>query len=298
MGEAENISDAQILSGIEGLNRDFRKEAGSPGDGDGVDTFIQSEMAKRTPEGEPTNGIVRANGSAIPGYAEHGISNGIDANAAEQRDVKALTTWYGDDYVNVFVVPEINGNDGAGAQGFAFLGPTGDERDGVVVLYNAFGLEGELKPGRDLNRTIVHEMGHHFSLWHTFSNTSSCTSESNCESQGDQVCDTPATNANDPGCSQPVCEGAQVENYMDYTPEDCKNMFTEGQRNRMRAMLETSRSTLTTSPGAQPVVDQDLAILGVAQAGGRYLHWRCDGRGSGAKLRHPKRRRFFVARNA
>ncbi|MGB1481421.1 MAG: M43 family zinc metalloprotease [Flavobacteriales bacterium] len=268
IGVDENISDAQILSAIDAMNDDFRKAAGTPGDGNGVDTFIQFEMAKRTPNDEPTNGIVRVNGNVVPGYAEHGISNGNDPDAADQRDVKELTTWYGDDYVNIFVVPEINGNDGGwGVQGFAYLGPTGDERDGIVVLYNTFGTVGELKEGRDMNRTVVHEMGHHLSLWHTFSNTDSCTSETNCENQGDEVCDTPPTLENNSGCSLPSCEGAQVENYMDYTPQDCKNMFTEGQRTRMRASLESVRLSLLESFGAVPVTERDLTVSGLSNVG-------------------------------
>jgi hypothetical protein len=268
VGVEENISDEQILSAIEGLNNDFRKMPGTSGDGNGVDTYIQFEMAKRTPSDEPTNGIIRVNGNSISGFAEHGISNGSDEDAADQSAVKGLTTWYGDDYINIFIVPEINGNDGGwGVQGFAFLGPTGDERDGIVVLYNAFGTVGELKPGRDLNKTITHEMGHHLSLWHTFSNTSSCTSETNCENQGDEVCDTPATLPNDMGCALPVCEGAQVENYMDYTQETCRSMFTEGQRTRMRGCLESVRSSLLESSGGLPVTDRDLTITGFSNIG-------------------------------
>ena len=268
VGVEENISDEQILSAIEGLNNDFRKKEGTLGDGNGVDTFIQFEMAKRTPDGEPTNGIVRVNGNSVPGYAQHGISNGSDPDAADQSAVKGLTTWYGDDYINIFIVPEINGNDGGwGVQGFAFLTPTGDERDGLVVLYNAFGTVGELKPGRDLNKTVTHEMGHHLSLWHTFSNTTSCTSETNCETQGDEVCDTPSTMPNDLGCSLPVCEGAQVENYMDYTPETCRNMFSEGQRTRMRGCLESVRSSLLESLGGLPVTDRDLTLSGFSNLG-------------------------------
>jgi len=268
VGVNENISDEQILSGIEDMNERFRKEPGTLGDGNGVNTHIQFEMAKRTPEGEPTNGIVRVNGNSVPGFAEHGISNGNDADAGDQTAVKELTTWYGDDYINIFVVPEINGNDGGwGIQGFAYLGPTGDARDGVTVLYNTFGTVGELKPGRDLNTTVTHEMGHHLSLWHTFSNTTSCTSETNCENQGDEVCDTPATVTNDLGCNQPVCEGAQVENYMDYTEESCRNTFSEGQRTRMRGCLESVRSSLLESLGGLPVTERDLTVTGFSNVG-------------------------------
>ena len=265
VGVEENISDAQILSAIDGMNDDFRNRVS---DSEGADTFIQFEMARRTPAGEPTNGIVRVDGSGVPGYAEHGISNGQDDDAADQTAVKSLTTWYGDDYINIFVVPEINGNDGGnGVQGFAYLGPTNDARDGIVVIYNAFGLVGELKPGRTLNKTITHEMGHHLSLYHTFSNTTSCTSETNCETQGDLVCDTPATIANTSGCISPTCDGAQVENYMDYAQETCKNMFSAGQRDRMRACLESSRSSLLESLGGMAVTERDLTIAGLGNVG-------------------------------
>ena len=265
VGVEENISEEQILSAIDGMNDDFRNRVS---DSEGADTFIQFEMARRTPDGDPTNGIVRVNGNSVPGYAQHGISNGQDDDAADQTAVKSLTTWYGDDYINIFVVPEINGNDGGnGIQGFAYLGPTNDARDGLVVLYNAFGLVGELKPGRILNKTVTHEMGHHLSLYHTFSNTMSCTSETNCETQGDLVCDTPPTIANSFGCTTPTCDGAQVENYMDYAQETCKNMFTAGQRDRMRACLESSRSSLLESLGGLAVTDRDLTIAGLGNVG-------------------------------
>ena len=265
VGVEENITDAQILSAIDGMNDDFRNRVS---DSEGADTFIQFEMARRTPAGEPTNGIVRVNGNSVPGYAQHGISNGQDDDAADQSAVKSLTTWYGDEYINIFVVPEINGNNGGnGIQGYAYLGPTNDERDGLVVLYNAFGLVGELKPGRTLNKTVTHEMGHHLSLYHTFSNTTSCTSETNCETQGDLVCDTPSTISNNSGCTSPTCDGAQVENYMDYAQETCKNMFTAGQRDRMRACLESSRSSLLESLGGLAVTEHDLTIAGLGNVG-------------------------------
>ena len=272
IGVSENISDAQIISAIEGINNDFRKMLGTPGDGIGVDTRIQFELARRTPNNEPTNGIVRVDGTVLAGYEEGGIRNAQGVAGADEADVKGLTTWYGEDYINIFVVTEINDNDGlGGTQGYAYTGPTFDEKDGVVVLYNAFGLEGTLKPGRDMNRTITHEMGHHLSLYHTFYNTESCASETNCEAQGDEVCDTPPTRANNQGCSQALCAGAQVENYMDYTPQECKNAFTAGQTERMHACLETVRQSLLVSPALTPVVDMDLTLSGVSNLGSTTL---------------------------
>ena len=263
IGVEENISDAQILSAVHALNEDFRKVAGSNGDGLGVDVFVEFELAKRTPEDLPTTGIVRVDGSGVPGYAEHGIAAINALPGADQFEVKSLTSWLGDDYLNVFVVPEINGNNaGGGIQGFAYTGPTGDVRDGVTLLYNVIGTEGTLKPSRSLNRTLTHEVGHHLSLYHTFYETNGCDDEEDCLAEGDFVCDTPATTEN-AACSVGTCPDAQLENYMDYTPTLCRNTFTAGQRQRMRTCLETVRSSLLESLGAVPVVDVDLIPFAV-----------------------------------
>jgi len=263
VGVAENISDEQILSAIEALNEDFRKLPGTNGDGLGVDTYIQFELAKRTPNDEPTNGIVRVDGRSVPEYLEHGIAMDASQPGADQVAVKSLTTWYGEDYLNFFVVPEINGNDGGnGIQGYAYLGPTGNALDGVTILYNVFGTEGELKDSHNMNRTTTHEVGHHLGLFHTFWLTSTCSAEVNCESQGDMVCDTPPTSSNN-SCLNPECPDAQVENYMDYTPQTCRNTFTAGQRERMRGTLESSRASLLESDALVPVSEHDLVVASV-----------------------------------
>ena len=298
IGVEENISDAQILSAVHALNEDFRMVEGSNGDGQGVDVLVEFELAKRTPEGLPTTGIVRVNGTGVPGFAEHGIASLETLPGADQTAVKSLTSWLGDDYLNVFVVPEINGNNaGGGIQGFAYTGPTGDVRDGVTLLYNVIGTEGTLKPGRTLNRTLTHEVGHHLSLFHTFYDTYTCNGEDDCVTEGDFVCDTPATTEN-ASCSVGACPDAQLENYMDYAPTSCRNTFTAGQRQRMRTCLETVRSSLLESLGAVPVVDVDLTPLaldapsvctptwnpilsvqnqGVLPAPGATVHWSVNG---------------------
>ena len=260
VGTDENISDAQILSAIAALNDDFRKVAGSAGDGNGVDVGVEFVLAQRDPDGAPSSGIVRLNASTIPGFAEHGIASASEYPGVDEVAVKDVSAWSRNDYINVFVVPEINGNDGGGGvQGFAFVGPTGDVRDGITVLYNAFGTEGTLKPGREMNRTLTHEMGHYLSLLHPFWNTASCTNAGDCLATGDLVCDTPPTLENG-SCVEASCPGALIENYMDYAPTSCRNMFTEGQRDRMRTCLATVRSQLLQSDGGIPVVDQDFQL--------------------------------------
>lgn len=259
-GESDetNISDEQVISQVAALDTGFRW-------GPGVDTKIQFCLASRDPDGNPTNGITRHNGVELfgsqydfDGVAPDGISDGVNDN-----NLKSATgCWNPDEYVNFYIVSEIDGNNaGNGIQGYAYLGPTGDCRDGIVQLYNVTGTTGVLKPARQQGETAVHEMGHHLSLYHTFSNSSGCT-ESNCETQGDLVCDTPPTFANT-SCDASTfgeCPEAMTENFMDYTSETCKYTFSVGQAERMHSMLQTSRQGLVESYACVTPVDYDVAV--------------------------------------
>jgi hypothetical protein len=64
--------------------------------------------------------------------------------------------------------------------GFAYLGqhPSG-RLSGAAVRWNSN------------HSTHIHEVGHMLGLFHTFHGTSSCEPHTNCEIQGDRVCDTP-----------------------------------------------------------------------------------------------------------
>lgn len=261
-GTGSNISDEQVNSAIEALNADFRRLAGTNGNGAGPDIGIEFCLAARTPTALATTGIVRVNGSTVPNYADMGIeaSGGVGADEAA---VKALSTWPRASYLNIWVVNEIeNNNAGNGIQGYAYF-PFNSALDGIVVMHNAFGTVGNLKSNTDMNRTLTHEVGHFFGLYHTFHDTNSCGAEATCTTQGDRVCDTPVT-IQSASCTTPACSGTQqVENYMDYTPETCQNMFSEGQKLRMRTTLEMQRATLLNSLGCMPVFTRDAGITAV-----------------------------------
>lgn len=47
---------------------------------------------------------------------------------------------------------------------------------------------------------------------------------------------------------------------MDYTPETCKESFTEGQAERMHEQLQTLRTELTDNLSCVPVVDYDATV--------------------------------------
>lgn len=106
------------------------------------------------------------------------------------------------------------------------------------------------------SKTFTHEAGHWCGLSHTFSrdlfgNNYSCTTalnEVDCELEGDRVCDTPPT-AIDWSCQDACPDIDEVdESYMSYAPDNCQDMFTNGQINRMHTQLELGRSSAINNP--------------------------------------------------
>ena len=154
--------------------------------------------------------------------------------------------WAG--YLNI-VCRNANGN-----LGYSPLGGEPAFGETVVIAPNSFGggsgCSGYVPSSPyNLGRTLTHEIGHFFNLDHTFAG---CTTSANCATTGDEVCDTPASNASVGGC--PVA-GAVTKctvktltmNYMDYTNDACMYMFTVGQANRMQAYYNAiSDQFLTT----------------------------------------------------
>lgn len=108
------------------------------------------------------------------------------------------------------------------------------------------------------NSSLAHELGHFFSLMHTHG-TGQTTTElvdgSNCDTDGDGICDTPA----DPGltdanvnnfCEYTGCETdangdkyvPDANNIMSYSRKACRNYFTPQQLARMYAFYLTTKN--------------------------------------------------------
>jgi len=102
--------------------------------------------------------------------------------------------------------------------------------DGVVIGTQYFGIT---SGAYGLGRTATHEIGHYLNLRHIWG-------DGGC-SQDDFVLDTPLSDRSNGGCpSFPTvhCNTPDMTmNYMDYTYDKCMYMFTDGQRNRMRAIF-------------------------------------------------------------
>lgn len=230
-GGTNNISDAQIQSQIDVLNEDYRKRLGTNGDGTGVDTDVEFCLAKKDPLGKCSNGIVR-------------IKSPLSNHQTYQRSMlKQLSYWDNTRYLNMYVVKNIN--NGSGTAGYSsFPGGPPDE-DGIVVRHDYFGKTGTASAS--LGRTTTHEVGHWLGLYHTFNG--GCGVDTCAD--GDYVCDTPpAANPNFGcptinSCSNDVPNvNDQIQNYMDYSNDNCKSMFTAGQKQRMDASLMSFRTDI------------------------------------------------------
>ncbi len=267
VGVGSNIADSQIIDAVNVLNDRFRKTPGTHGDGNGVDTKIQFVLAKRAPNCDSTNGIVRVNGSSVAGYSANGITS------TNEIQIKALSRWPSSNYVNIWVVSEIDGNNGGfGTQGYAYFPGASPQVDGIVVMNTCFGTIGTVNAWNNLNRTLTHELGHYFGLFHTFEGDSlgnQCPPIVNgCGSDlGDCCGDTEhhiRAASNCPvginGCTSAAWAGVE-DNYMNYSNQSCATDFTANQSARMRATLLSARAGLLTSYG---YVDPPLSSITAA----------------------------------
>lgn len=242
VGTGSNISEEQIQGALDGLNERFANMIGN-----GLDIQMSFCLAKRNPQGCPTNGIVRVNGISLPFYQEGGITRGGKSecsNAAHDEDVKDLSNWPVNQYYNIWVVHAICG----GWAGYAYY-PWGSMYDGAVMHRSYMTYS---------STTLTHEIGHAFNLPHTFNgdnNGANCPLNSNCVVDGDMVCDTPPHKIGDCGSSNPcTTEGVwdnSRRNYMSYCGGT--NRFTQGQKDRMRASMQVPpRANLRNSNACSP----------------------------------------------
>jgi hypothetical protein len=232
----ENISDGQIKSQIDVLNKDFtasnsdKGKVPAPWKGLVGDAQIQFRLPKRDPDGKPTNGITRTKTTKGP----FGTSDAVKSSTRGGK-----SPWPTKRYLNIWVC-----NLAGGLLGYAQF-PGGPARtDGVVILHSAFGTQGTAQAPFNKGRTATHEVGHFLNLFHIWGDTLDC-------SGGDKCADTP--NAAGPNYGKPTfphvtCQNApngdMFMDYMDYVDDEAMFMFTAGQVVRMNATLAGPRKQL------------------------------------------------------
>ncbi len=234
---SENISKAQIQNQIDILNEDFNALNADTTNCPAVfqpligNTQVEFRLAQLDPNGNCTDGIVR-------------VYSPLTVNA--RNNVKALSYWPSNQYLNMWVVNSIENSGGSPGQviGFAQFPGTGSPlTDGVVIKHDFMGNIGTAAGTGNAGRTATHEVGHWLNLRHIWG-------DNTCGN--DFVSDTPphyeANLSICPtwpylsSCPGNAPNGDMYVNYMDYTNGDCQNMFSVGQSARMNAALASATS--------------------------------------------------------
>jgi len=279
LGTIYNPTDAQIQATIVYLNQVYN--GSYPGTQGAGDLQIQFVLAQRDPNCNPTNGINHVDGSGIPGYNAGGV-NVNTTLGTDEINVKNLIRWDPTQYYNIWVVDKIDGNDGTSGTfiaGYAYFPGSPSTLDGTVLLAT------QMTAGA---KTLPHELGHGFNLYHPFQNpadptASTCPANVDCTTDGDQVCDTdPITEPVNFVCRTGTnpCTGTAYSintesNYMNYT--NCNTLFTADQKTRMlasagspdRISLSTSLGGTATDAGTTPCnpkIDFELDNYQVTEA--------------------------------
>jgi len=239
--ESDNVSDAQIKSQIDVLNKDFRGKSTDikkvPKEFKNLigDANIEFYLAKTDPNGKPTKGITR-NKTKIDSFSHAG-------DPVKSSTTGGIEPWDTQRYLNIWVCA-LDG----GLLGYAQFPGGPEDTDGVVIRNTAFGTTGIAQSPFHKGRTCTHEFGHYLNLSHIWgeSRFPKC-------SDSDFVDDTP--NQFNPNNGKPTfphisCNNAphgdMFMNYMDYVDDDSMFMFTHEQVARMHAALASERTKLGT----------------------------------------------------
>lgn len=173
----------------------------------------------------------------------------------QDLQLKQLSALKSKNYLRIFVVNSLTPQ---GVAGYAHFPGGNPVADGIVVRADVFGSNNfcpgcQLLSNYNLGAVLTHEVGHYLNLYHTFQGGCDTTNNDplvpSCGITGDWICDTPPTTGSF-DCPQPApvsCNSTTntlIENYMDYTNDQCRNSFTPGQVARMVAALNVYRQLL------------------------------------------------------
>lgn len=223
-GDNQNVSDAQVYAAVNLLNTDYRKLNSDTSqiccgfNAIAADSRIQFDLATKDPFGNCSNGIDRV----------------TTLRSTLAGDYSKLHPWFRDHYLNVWICNSISSPDVAGYA--YFPGDVQDEmgalQDGVLLEY-----------GSMVSFALVHEIGHYLNLQHVWGSNNNA----GVACGDDQVADTPVTKGYNLFCPGPnncsICDPNIQENYQNYMDYSyCSLMYTNGQRDRMRATLNSNIS--------------------------------------------------------
>ena len=245
---AQNISDAQILSQLEVLNKDFSNQNNDRINTPLVfknlaaDTKIKFCLARVDPKGKKTSGIIRKHSN----FEIFSADDAMKFSASGGDDA-----WDSQRYLNIWICA-------LSTRSLGYATPPGGpaDKDGLVIAYDVFGTVGNLRSTFDKGRTATHEVAHWLGLKHIWG-------DADCGDDG--VDDTPRQKTYNFGspifphvtdCSLDA-NGDMFMNYMDFSDDAAMNMFTIGQKKRMRALF--AKGNIRNSFLASFACDSSLA---------------------------------------
>lgn len=279
----QNLSDEVIWDQIQVLNEDYNR-----GNADSINlradflphvgrANIQFELASIDPDGNPTTGITRTE-TSLTTFIDNPLEM-LTGSMAQIERVKSTTdggisAWDQEKYLNIWVC-------NMEVFGMTFLlgyatppdnlpnwpaGSTAGMADGVVLQYQTVGRNNPnpIDGFNVLGRTATHEVGHYLGLRHIWGD-GGCTEQDgiddtpNAADQSESDCDITKNTCVDDidGVDLPD----MVENYMDYSAEDCQNTFTAGQVELMRGVLENQRWELVNNNSALAVEENKIETV-------------------------------------
>ncbi len=248
-GTNENITDEQIYSQIDALNRDFRKH--------NFDTsLIPAEFKALAADMEVEFCIARfdTNGNITSGITRHNLGAASWDRPLIESSMKPSTIWNSNYYLNIWTC-QLSGSLSS-VLGYAQFPGMGGSTDGVVLRYDCCGTIGNIRPGNELGRVATHEVAHWMNLLHVWGDDNGSADE--CGGS-DLVDDTPNERVEyygRPTHPQTSCGSHDMfMNYMDYVDDSAKFMFSKDQVTRARAALFTQRSAILTTINCNLRVD-------------------------------------------
>jgi hypothetical protein len=254
--DLENISDEQIASQIEALNRDFNNL-----NSDSLRTNhafyplvgnigVKFELASKDPSGKLTTGITRTKTSK-----QNWIEDDLNKDNMKFTSTGGIENWNPKKYLNIYTVRFA---DAVQLLGYAYFPEdlaSYPETDGVVVDFRCFGTNGtsgiEGFNPYNLGRTVTHEVGHWLGLFHIWGDKVYDTDKA-CGD--DKISDTPPAEGDNSGnpifphrpnnkCGSDK-NGEMYMNYMDYVHDKSMVMFSKGQVDRMISAINNYRKDL------------------------------------------------------
>jgi hypothetical protein len=241
------ITNAMVQYQIAVLNRDY---AGINVDSINAAGFYNArghvkfvfELAKRSPEGCDTNGITRTVSNTV--FTSAGIGQ-IKYNSTGGHDA-----WdsYNCKYLNIWVGFASGGLLGKATFPFTNVPP---QEQGVFTGFNTF-MNNPALGAFTYGRTLVHEVGHYFGLFHIWGDEAGCATDDSITDtpmQDDQTTGRPVAPLFDICSPAATVKGINFQNYMDYCDDTVLTMFTKLQDSVMVASLHvySNRSFLISS---------------------------------------------------